>query len=198
MPSKKGSNSKRLSDEFVVRHLMDFYESTDTFNSYCTKHFISSKRVSLRRIGVAIGLFQHKTDKASYTFVHKKLSQYLREQEQAFTDHVKQNQQDNKLLTEDEEALVVRTCEELSTMGLGIDEDTCLLVVNSILSERIESKYFKPATRGVVSRLIRDNCELLKLTKGNSIDHKRVCQADVDVRNALFVKLDNFVRLLYS
>ena len=107
----KGGNSKHLSDDLVVRHLMDFYESTDTFNSYCTKQFIISKRVSLHWIVVAIGLFQHKTDKASYTFVHKNLSQYLREQEQAFTDHVKQNQQDNKLLTEYEEALVVRTCE---------------------------------------------------------------------------------------
>ena len=121
MPSKKGNNSKRISDDFVVRHLMDFYDPTDTFNSYCTKHFIDSKCGPLHLIGVTIGLFRHKTDKGRYTFVHKKLSQYLREREQAFTDHVKQNQQDNKLLTEDKEALVVRTCEELSTMGLGID-----------------------------------------------------------------------------
>ena len=33
-------------------------------------------------------------------------------------------------------------------------------------------------------------------TKGNSIDPKRVRQADVDVRNALFVKLENY--LYYS
>ena len=198
MPSKKGSNSKRLSDEFIIRHLMEFYESTSSFNSYCTEHFICSKRVSLRRIAVAVGLFDHKADKASHSLVHKKLCDHLGLRKKVASDNLKEMQQDNKVLTEDEINLVVRSCEELSTMGIGIDEETCLLVVNSVLSERIESKYFKPVTRGVVSRLIKENSDLLKLTKGNSIDPKRVRQADADVRNALFVKLDNFVRLLHS
>ena len=63
-------------------------------------------------------------------------------------------------------------------MGLGIDEDTCLEVVNSILLERIEEKDFVPVTRGVVQRLIERNKQLLPLMKGNSIDQKRVRQAD--------------------
>ena len=46
--------------------------------------------------------------------------------------------------------------------------------------------------------LIKNNADLLKLSKGNSIDPARVRQADSDVMMALFVKLDDMVRLLYS
>ena len=104
----------------------------------------------------------------------------------------------NRVLTDDEVDLIVSACRELSVMGLGIDEDTCLEVVNSILLERIEEKDFVPVTRGVVRRLIERNKELLTLMKGNSIDPKRVRQADENVMEGLFVKVNNYIKLLHS
>ena len=80
---------------------------------------------------------------------------------------------ENRVLTNDETALIVSSCRELSVMDLGIDEDTCLTVANSILTERIDKKDFVPVTRRVVRQIIKNNKELLTLMKGNSIDPKR-------------------------
>ena len=57
----------------------------------------------------------------------------------------------NEVLTKAETTLVVSTCREISLMGLGSNEDTCLGVVNNILSVRIKEKYFVPVKRGVVN-----------------------------------------------
>ena len=83
-------------------------------------------------------------------------------------------------------------------MGLGIDEYTCLIVANSILEERIDKKDFVPVTREVVRRLIQNNKELLTLMKENSIDPNRAWQADESVMEALFAKLENYVKTLHN
>ena len=46
--------------------------------------------------------------------------------------------------------------------------------------------------------IIAANSDLLRLVRGNSIDPKRVCQADPDVRNSMFVKLENYIKFLHA
>ena len=83
-------------------------------------------------------------------------------------------------------------------MILGIDEDTCLTVGNSILTERIDKKDFVPVARGVVRRIMKNNKELLTLMKEKSIYPKRTWQADESVMKALFVKLENYAKNLHN
>ena len=192
---------KRLTNEFIVSELMAFYEDKDeklTFRNFCNDRGLNSKRVSLMRIGKEINLFKHREEGATPSFVLSKVVNHLFKKKEAADEQIKQVHENNKVLTEDEVALVVSTCKELSTMGLGIDEDTCLRFVNGIIQERVDKKDFLEVTRIVVSRILKTNDELLCLMKGNSIDPKRFRQADVDVRNALFVKLENFIKLLYN
>lgn len=115
--------------------------------------------------------------------------QHLKTKKLKVIEHTKSLVKMNKVLTDDKVALVVHTCKELSVMGLGIDKNTCLQVVNTILSERIDVKDFQEVTAGVVTHLLRDNADLLCIAKGNSIDTKCVQQANEDVRNALFLSL---------
>ena len=81
-----------------------------------------------------------KKDKVPYLFAHKKVWTYLQERDEASKENLKKMQDNNKVLTSDKVELVVETCRMLSNMGLGIDEDTCLLVLNCILSNQIEEK----------------------------------------------------------
>ena len=115
---------------------------------------------------------------------------------EAALEQRRRNTMANRVLTDDETALIVSMCRELSVMGLGIDEDTCLEVTNSILCERIAEKDFVPVTRGVVKQIIEKNKDLLTLMKDNSIDPKRVRQDDEAVMQALFVKVDCYVKIL--
>ena len=197
--SETKKSSKRPSPDFFIDNLMIFYESTGkSFREFCDENGLTPKRSALMRVGAKVGLFEAKKNSSTPSFIRRKLVAHFAVTKRRDAAIFKELHLANKVLTEDEIQVVVSTCQELSVMGLGIDEDTCLRVVNGILSMRIDEKNFKPVTRGVVSRLIKANKDLLGLVKGNSIDPKRVRQATKDVRNALFVKLDNYVKMLHS
>ena len=65
--------------------------------------------------------------------------------------------EENRVLTSDEVKLLVQTCKLMFSMGLGIDPDTCLDIVNAIISKIIEQKHFWSVCRGVVYRIIAAN-----------------------------------------
>ena len=196
-PNKK--TVKNLSDEFILKHLMGYYASEcNSFNHYCKENAISSKRVSLSRVMKAVNLQAHKDDKTLYSFVHQKIVQHLQSKVETRKNKMDSLHESNRCLTRDEEDLLVATCTRLACMGLGIDTDTCLLIVNQILAKRIEVGEFVPVTSKVVLRIMTRNHQLLRLVKGNSIDPKRVRQADEDVKMAMFVKLDHMIKLLHS
>ena len=94
--------------------------------------------------------------------------------------------------------MLVQTCKLMYSMGLGIDPGICLDIVNAILSRRNVQKHFWPVCRGVVCCIIAANSDLLCLVRGNSIDPKRVRQADTEVRNSMFVKIENYFKFLHT
>ena len=188
---------ERLTTEFIVQQLMDFYESKDKFRTFFNERALSSKRRSLFRVAKEVNLLKHKEDGTSYNFVHMKLLSHLQKKKELASSSLKKLHEDNRVLTPDEVKVLVDTATMMANMGLGIDPDTCLEIVNSILKKRIEAGVFVPTTIGVVKRIIANNSNLLRLVRGNSIDTKRVRQADKDVRNAMFVKLDNYIKILY-
>ena len=195
-PTKKTS-TKKVSNDFVVEHLMAYYEYAGMLRGYCNEHFICRQRRTLSRIGQKVNFQEMKEQKMASSYAYGKLLEHLYKRQKAADDHLSDLKELNKVLTADEIQLIVETCRMLSNMGLGIDEDTCLSVCNAILSERIEEKEFVPVTRGVVRRIILENNELLKLMRGNSIDPKRVRQADDNTLQSTFVKLENYVKILH-
>ena len=130
-----------------------------------------------------------------FELAHEALVNFLEDRKDTNLDKIKKLHQDNMVLTEDAKELIVSDCEFLAAMGLGIDTDTCLEVINSIINCRIDGDFVE-CTRKVVSNLLKENSKLLTLLKGNSIEPARVRQADEDVRDALFIKLNNYIGLL--
>ena len=137
---------KRLSDDFVEMHLLDYYLITTdlSFRQFCTERNILRKRMSLKRVADKIGLEKLKNDGVSASTFHRKLLAHLKCRKSVASEHLKKLALENTVLTEDEVKLVAETCVMLSNMGLGLDEDTCLQVCNEILAQRIEIKNFIP------------------------------------------------------
>ena len=189
---------KRLTDAFIIENLMEYYETNDLpFKTFCNERAIPTKRQSLRRIADKVDLFKMKEGKVAFSFAQRKLICYLNSRKLSEKAHLKQIQESNKVLTKDETKLLVETCTFMACIGMGIDSETMLDAVNLIIKKRIEDRDFVPVTRGVVDRIVASNKALRKL-RGNSIDPKRVRQATTDVRNAMFVRLESFIKLLYS
>ena len=168
-----------------------------TFRCICGQSVISRKHKPLSCVGNEICLFEMKEAKVVSSFVPENLMNHLKTKMDVIT-HTKIFVKMNKVLTDDEVDLVVHTCQELSAMGLGINEEMCLEVVNTTLLERIDVEDFKEVPIGVVKLLLRDNTDLLQLTKGNFIYSRRVCQYNIDVPETCFVKLENYIKILHS
>ena len=83
-------------------------------------------------------------------------------------------------------------------MGMGIDSQICLDIVNAVLSVRVQEKDFKMVTKSVVQRMLKNHQEIIQLVHGNTIDPARICQADPDMRDCEFVKLELYIQLLHS
>ena len=148
---------KRLSDDFIEMHLLDYYQNSTelSFRQFYTDRNILKNRMSLKRVADKIGLETLKNDGVSGPIFHRKLLAHLKCRNSEASEHLKKLARGNTVLTEDEIKLVAETCAMLSNMGLGIDEDTCLQVCNEILAQRIEIKDFVPVSRGVVTRIIK-------------------------------------------
>ena len=182
----------------MKNHFIKFYLVKKSFRKYCVDEGIVEQRSQLARIGLNILLQQMKSLGRPWFFVQQRLIDYYKKKDEARKQNVKKLHKDNCVLTVDEENTIVETCRFLSRCGMGVDRDTCLDLVNEILKTRVEIKEFQDVTRGVVNRLIAKNNDLLDLFSGNSIDASRVRQANVDVRDAMFVKLDNYIKFLYA
>ena len=204
MTNKKGKKAtrrapyKRLTEEFVVQQLMDWYDSPkESITKFFMARALNSKRRSLDRIAREVNMFAHKKDGTPYKFMHTTLQVHLRRKKLIGTKNLNKVHESNRVLTSDEVRLLVDTCTLMANMGLGVEPETCLDQVNAILAKQIEQADFVPVTIAVVKRIIANNSNLLRLVRGNSIDTKRVRQADKDVRNAMFVKLDNYIKILH-
>ena len=195
-------NEKRgyiyLNRDFVTRHFCKFYTSTKIFRHFCRDEGEDSRRAQLGKIGAVVGLLEEKKLSNPWLVVEERLQRYFQQKNLHAKTLLQNMSNGNFILTGDEKNLMVKTCQMLSNMGIGLDQDTALDVINNILQVRIEDKHFKQATRGVVRRLVAENSTLLNLLKGNALDPARVRQATEDVRNAMFVRLDNYVKILHD
>ena len=86
----------------------------------------------------------------------------------------------------------------MSNIGLGLQKNVCLDIINSVLKSRIDYKDFNLATMSVLDLLLKKNKYLVKLLSGNAIEASRVRQADEEVRDAFFVRLELYTQLLFK
>ena len=108
------------------------------FKNYWDKRGLQSKRRSLQGIRNECRIFVLREYCGSKSFAQQKLVNHLKEKRVKVGVQLNDIHYINQVLTKDETALVVNTCKELATMGLGIDGDTCLMVINIILLKRID------------------------------------------------------------
>ena len=98
------------------------------------------------------------------------LGLYLRVKKEKLNTPLEYLHKGNKYLTDDEIEVLVNIAKLLGTMGMGIDRQVCLDIVNAIIQARIDRKNFKYVTKSVVEWMLRNNQEIIKLVHSNAID----------------------------
>ena len=108
--------------------------------NFCRDKGVECHQAQLSRIMHKIGLMPNKLSNCPWFIVEQAIQDYFSERKIVHKAQLKKISEDNSVLTDDEQMLVVKTCQLLSNMGLGIDWDTTLEVVNGVLAFRIEKK----------------------------------------------------------
>ena len=94
--------------------------------------------------------------------------------------------------------MIVHIVNLIAGMDMGICKTSCLEMISAVVSSRNDSKDYIKLIVKLPNGILRNNKILLKLILGNAIDPARVRQANKNVRDSVFVKMDNYIKLLYS
>ena len=169
-----------------------------SFRKFCNDSNLP--RSNLAKIRKASGLHDMKEKRKPLEFAISTLKLHLNVRKENLKASRNKLHESNEFLTEDETKLVINVAKLLRHMGMGmgIDSQIFLDIVNAVLGVRVQEKDFNMVTKSVVQRMLKTHQEIIQLVHGNKIDPDRIRQADPDVRDCEFVKLELYIQLLHS
>ena len=164
----------------------------------CVTNSIQKMRANLSRIYKKANLVELKLVGIAVEVEMVAVGELLDTRKIKHSTNIATNSFENCYLTEDKETMVVHVANLIVGMGMGINKDICLEIIFTVMSCRISSNDIdKPMIR-VLNCILNMNKSLLKLINGNAIDPARVRKANKNIRNSVFIKKDNYIKLLHS
>jgi hypothetical protein len=103
-----------------------------------------------------------------------------------------------RYLTDNEELAIVQMCRVLSMCGRGVIKDELLNITNAYIHHHQDARLIQDATRKITRGLMGRHKELIKIVQASSMDPKRAEQATEDTRDAMFFKLDAYIKSLHE
>ena len=128
----------------------------------------------------------------------KSLKIYLETHNLRHSVKMTQLHKSNEVMTDNEVNLIINLAKILGYMGHGIDTSIFLDIIRSVLRTHLPSANYISITSSVVDRMLKIHFDVVRLVHGNSIDPTRIRQADEEVRDIQFYKVESYIGLLYK
>ena len=103
-----------------------------------------------------------------------------------------------RYLTDHEELSIVHMCSLLAAIGKGVSRDELLVMVNEYISLDMDGRDRVDASEKVIRNLFLRYPDQLKVVSASSLDPKRAAQATEDTRDAVFCKLNGYIKMLFA
>jgi len=103
-----------------------------------------------------------------------------------------------RYLTEHEEHSLVQFCTVLGNMGYGLTRDDLHSFADSIVNENVDKREHVSISKHVTEGILTQHKDLIKIVAAASLDTKRAKQATADTRDAVFCKLNSYVKMLFA
>ena len=104
----------------------------------------------------------------------------------------------NRYLTENEEHSLVRMCTVLGAMGYRLTRDDMHRLADQVVNKNVDPREHVPISKHVTEGLLMQHSNLVKIVAAASLDPKRARQATEETRNAMFSKLNSYIKLLHA
>ena len=101
----------------------------------------------------------------------------------------------NRYLTHDEEQVFVQIIRIIGNMGYGVTHQEALSMIDDHIHEKIDARDAVECSEKVLRAILSRNKEI-KIGSAGSLDPQRAKKATKDTRDAVFTKLDTYIRNL--
>jgi len=91
----------------------------------------------------------------------------------------------------------VQLCTVLGTMGYGLTHDDLHSFADSIVNENVDAREHVAISKHVTDGILARHKDLVKIVSAGSLDPKRARQATAETRDAVFIKLNSYIQMLY-
>ncbi len=86
----------------------------------------------------------------------------------------------------------------MGSCGSGVGRAELLEIVNTYIHRHTDERMLEPATMRLGDEVLKGHSELTKLVSASSMDPQRAKQATTETRDAVFYKLDSYVKTLHA
>jgi hypothetical protein len=104
----------------------------------------------------------------------------------------------HRYLTDDEELAIVQLCRVLASMGNGVSKQEVLKMIDEYINIEEDERKREECSKKVLRGLFERYTDLVKIVNACSLDPQRARKANTETRDAVFVKLDCYIKSLYA
>jgi hypothetical protein len=104
----------------------------------------------------------------------------------------------NRYLTDDEEMSFLQIVRGLADCGKGITKLEAMAMIDDLISENVDRRHQAECSEKVFRRMLEKHPDLVKIISAGSLDPARARKATRETRDAVFYKLDCYVRNLHA
>jgi len=180
--------------------LMDFACMTNTTS--ITAYLKDKENISMTsflRYYNKSGLAEYKKQESFDASIAKTiLKKYFEETTKRSKERVAAAHDSCRYLTANEEHSLVQLCIVLGSMGYGLTRDDLHGLADAVVNKDVDKRQAVPISKHVTDGLLLRHEKLVKVVAAASLDPKRARQATVEIRDAMFFKLNAYIELLHK
>jgi hypothetical protein len=181
-------------DNALIKTALEWYKTSHSFRAFCRANREIPKNTLQRHIKQST-LFEMKERKESQGRAAAVFQNYLKQL--SVNVHIRTDvaHDFNRYLTNDEELQLVELLRIMSAMGFGIARHEAAAIIDTIVNHD-EPEVAHTACSEHVLRLIFKKYPDLQTTSAASLDPLRAVKATVEVRDAMFAKMEAYIKVL--
>jgi hypothetical protein len=189
---------KRYTNADVVIEALIFYNRPlgSSLTASCKEDGRRVPLSTMKRLFKDCNVFQLQAQKTCVTVVEKVLKSHLAKTRANARKRTGSASQASRYLTNNEELAIVQMARLMGACGAGISRDELLDIVNTYIHHHADPRMIEKASMGLVDQILKRHSVLAKLVSASSMDPQRAKQATTETRDAVFFKLDGYIKTL--
>jgi hypothetical protein len=184
----------------VIKHLVQFYGSKNARLAEYVLKQTTIPRSTFRRHWKLSGLkaMSERNKRASQEEARKQATRYLAFLVMNKKDRPKKASKSLRCLSCDEELAFVQLMRMMGNMGNGVTKLEALEVIDEYINHKVDKRERVEVSEKILRGLLNRHKDLVKVISAGSLDPQRARKANEETRDAVFTKLDCYVKNLYA